>query len=264
MLTDTHCHLASRQFRGDVSAVVARARAAGVTRMVSLATDLDDASQCLEIARQHPGVYAAIGIHPTSVCEIDDGDWLGQIEAQARQPGVVAIGEIGLDYYHPPRAGFSVEDYRARQKDFLRQQLELAVRLGKNVVLHNRESWADLVEEVRPFSGKLRAVFHCFTGTREEAEEVIAQGHLVSFTGIATYPKPGNVLTSAKELAGDAFMLETDSPYLSPVPMRGKRCEPAYLRATAEVIAAARGQSLADLARVTSETAAGFFRFPES
>ncbi len=261
MLVDTHCHLASPSLAPEIEAIVERAHAQGVTRMVTIGTDLEDCQTCVDFADRFPEIYAAVGVHPTSVTDVTAEDWLAQIEELAAHPKVVAIGEIGLDYYHDPPEGWTFEDYQNRQKTFLTAQLDLAVALGKNVVIHNRESWEDTVAAVLPYSGKLRAVFHCHTSSWETAEPLIAQDHLISFTGIATFKSAKIVRQAAIDAQAGKFMLETDAPYLAPTPYRGKRCEPAYVRHTAETIAAARGEALEKLAAHTSRTAEAFFGF---
>ena len=146
MLVDSHCHLASASIVDDIEAVVARAVENGVTRMVTIGTDLEDGQVCLDFADRFPEVYAAVGIHPCSVTEIEAEDWLEQIEQWASHPKVVAIGEIGLDYYHAPPENWTEDRYRELQKIFFQRQLELAAKLGKNVIVHNR----DRKEKVRP------------------------------------------------------------------------------------------------------------------
>ena len=139
--------------------------------------------------------------------------------------------------------------------------LDLAVELGFNVVVHQRDAWRDTLDLMRRYAGKLRGVFHCFGGTRDQAEEVLGLGHLVSFTGIVTFKNGATVREIAAQIPLDKFMVETDCPYLAPVPFRGKRCEPAHTRLVAESIAAARGISLEQLALATTNTATEFFRF---
>jgi TatD DNase family protein len=152
--------------------------------------------------------------------------------------------------------------YKASQAEVFQQQLELAAELGLNVVIHERDAWEDTVELLRPYSGRLRAVFHCFGKSAEQAQELIALGHLVSFTGIVTFKNAHAVQQCAAQVPDAAFMVETDCPYLAPTPHRGKRCEPAHVRIVAEKIAALRGQSLANVAAQTTSTAEAFFRFP--
>ncbi len=260
MLIDSHCHLGHKQFSTDLPEVIARAIAAGVTQMVTPAVDLPNTRQLLDLAKTHPQIHPAAGIHPCDVDSVSGDSWINDLRALAREPGVAAIGEIGLDYFHAPPEGFNVASWKQHQAEVLRLQLDLAVELGLNVILHARESQEDLVAAVKPYNGRLRGVFHCFTGTRDQAMEVIDMGHLVSFTGIVTFKNSTQIQETAKAVPADAFMVETDSPYLAPVPHRGKRCEPAFVADTARYIAALRGISLEELAATTSATAHGFFR----
>ena len=203
-----------------------------------------------------------------------------------RSERVVAIGETGLDYHQLPsvelakerktqvfakalqtstedqiEAGIHDGAYKSKQASLFEQQLDLAVELGLNVVIHQRDAWSDTLEIMKPYTGKLRGVFHCFGGTLEQANEVIDLDHLVSFTGIVTFKNGTAVRDVAAQLPLFKFMVETDCPYLAPVPFRGKRCEPAHTRIVAETIAAARGISLRDVAEMTTQTAEEFFRF---
>lgn len=268
MLIDTHAHLASQQFCDDLPEVIKNAHEAGVTRIISIGTDLED-SQCnIEIAEQFEQVYAAVGIHPTSVHEVKSDDWLSRIREWAAHPKVLAIGEIGLDYFHPPRDGSSPSAWRELQIRFFRAQLDLAAELNLPVVIHQRDKNGihdcrnDLLETISAYQGKVRAVFHCFIGTLEQAQPFLDQGHLISFTGIATFSSAKELQQTTQAISSGQFMLETDSPYLAPAPFRGKRCEPAYTRLTAEHIAQGRGISLEELARHTSDTAEDFFGLP--
>ena len=264
MLIDTHCHIASRQFDNDRETVLQRAREAGVQRIIAPATDLEDCAALSAICNQHDDVFMAAGIHPCDAHTVGGDEWLGKLRVFARQPKVAAIGEIGLDYYHAPPDGFDAASWRAHQGFVLRAQLELAVELGLNVILHNRESWDDLVAQVSPFNGRLRAVFHCYTGTMEQARPLLDAGHLVSFTGIVTFKSAAVIQQTVREMPEEAFMLETDSPYLAPVPHRGKRCEPSYVADTARAVAELRGVSLDHVAGVTGRTACDFFRMQRS
>lgn len=260
MLTDTHAHLASRQFAHDLPEIMARAREAGVARIICVGTTLEDAPRVLEIAGTYPGVEAAVGVHPCDADTVKDEAFLDQLRQFASHPKVVAIGEIGLDYFHPPPDGFSAESWKSHQAFVLRLQLELAAKLGLNVVLHNRESFADLATQVLPFSDRLRAVFHCFTGTFEDARPLLEGGHLVSFTGIVTFKNGRVIQETARAVPEDGFMLETDCPYLAPMPHRGKRNEPAHVAHTATFVAELRGVARNHLAERTSATAGSFFR----
>lgn len=264
MLIDTHCHLASRQFREDADAVIARAAEVGVTRIIVPATSLEDAPRVLELAECHDGVFAAVGIHPCDVVDTTDPRWLDQLHAWAAHPKVVAIGETGLDYFHKPPEGWTWEAYKARQADFFQKQLELAAMVDLPVVVHHRGDgcWEAVVAQVQAAGPKVRAQFHCYLGPWAAAAPLVAAGHRVSFTGIATYKNAPDVAACAAEAEAGAFMLETDSPYLAPVPHRGKRCEPAMVRDTSAFIAAKRGVTLEELAAQTTQVAEAFFRLP--
>src|SRR6478672_6143590 len=209
MLTDTHAHLASKQFANDLPEIVARARDAGVTRIICIGTTLEDAPRALEIAETYEGVFATVGVHPCDADTVKDASFADRLRTLARHPKVVGIGEIGLDYYHKPPEGFALEDWKKHQAFVLERQLELAAELGLNVALHNRESFDDLVAQVMPWSGKLRGVFHCFTGTAEQALPLVEKGHLVSFTGIVTFKNGQVTQKCARAVPHDGFMLET-------------------------------------------------------
>lgn len=264
MLTDSHAHLASKQFTEDLPDIISRARAAGVSRMICIGTTLEDARRVLEIADTYEEVFATVGIHPCDADTVKDASFVEELRGLARHAKVVGIGEIGLDYYHQPPEGFSLEEWKKHQAFVLERQLELAAELGLNVVLHNRESFDDLVAQVLPWSGKLRGVFHCFTGTGKQALPLIEKGHLVSFTGIVTFKNGQITQECARAVPDGGFMLETDCPYLAPMPHRGKRNEPAHVRHTAEFIAGLRGVSLEALAEQTSRTARDFFHAAEA
>lgn len=256
--TDTHTHLASARFREDLAEVIHRASAAGVRRMVSISCDPEDTGFNLDLAASHRGIFATAGVHPCYVHEIPPGDWLGDLREAARRPEIVAIGEIGLDHYHPPADGSEVAVWRARQREVFEALLQLAQELGKPVVVHQRESGEDVLSVLAGFPG-VRAVLHCFTGGPEEAEKALAAGHLLSYTGVLTYPKAPEVRESARITPLDRVMIETDSPYLAPVPHRGKRCEPAMVVETARSLADLHGMALEEIALLTSENAARFF-----
>jgi TatD DNase family protein len=260
MLTDSHAHLASKQFANEVPDLINRARAAGVSRIICIGTTLEDAKEVLEIADTYEEVYATVGIHPCDADTVTDAKFTEELRALAEHPKVVGIGEIGLDYYHKPPEGFTEQRWKQHQAFVLEQQLALAADMGFNVVLHNRESFDDLVAHVLPWSGKVRGVFHCFTGTAEQALPLIEKGHLVSFTGIVTFKNGQSIQECAKAVPAHGVMLETDCPYLAPMPHRGQRNEPAYVAKTAEFVANLRGVSADELARRTSENATLFFK----
>jgi TatD DNase family protein len=260
MLIDTHAHLDYTDFEPDRAEVIARAAEAGVTEIISIGTRIDSSTRAVELAENFPNIRATVGIHP---CEADSApdDAVERLRRLAQSRRVVAIGEIGLDYHHPPEDPAALPAHRARQVELFRQQLGLAVELGLNAVIHQRDSWDDTLAILREYTGRVRGVFHCFGGTPEQAREVIALGHLVSFTGIVTFKNARQVQETARALEPDAFMVETDCPYLAPAPDRGKRCEPAHTRRVAEQIARLRGEPLGEIAARTTETARRFFAF---
>jgi TatD DNase family protein len=264
MLTETHAHLDYPDFQPDFADVLGRAEAAGVARMISIGTSIESSRRAIALADSDFRIFAVAGVHPTSAPEAGSvGETLREL---ARHPRVVAIGEAGLDYnYLPSRtgepAGMSDDDYKTIQARLFREQLEVAAELGLNVVVHQRNAWEDTVRILRDFTGRVRGVFHCFGNTFEQAEEVIRLGHMISFTGIVTFKNAPVVHDCASRVGIEHFMVETDCPYLAPVPYRGKRCEPAYTRLVAERIAALRGTTLEEIAARTTENAGRFFRF---
>lgn len=260
-MTDSHCHLASSQFLRDADAVVARAQAAGVSRVVIPATDLEDGPRALALAERHESVFVAVGIHPCDAWGLTDDSWLERVAAWSRHEKVVAIGECGLDYFHPPPEGTGWEAYKERQVAVFRAQLELAESRGLPVVVHHRGDgcWADVVAEVRERAGRVRAQFHCYLGAWEEAAPLVAEGHRISFTGVVTYKNAAGAAACAAAAADGSFFLETDAPYLAPVPHRGRRCEPAMVMDTAAFIAGRRGMTVEALEVMTDAAVGAFF-----
>ena len=268
MLTDTHAHLDYPDFAADFADVLRRADEAGVTRLISIGTSLASSRRAIALAESDPRIFAVAGIHPTAVEEAGN-DVRAELREVARHPRVVAIGEVGLDYHRLPSqetepARLSDDEYKAAQAQLFRQQLEVAAELGLNVVIHQRDAWEDTLKILRDFTGRLRGVFHCFGNSFEQAQEVIRLGHMVSFTGIVTFKNAPVVHDCASRIGPAHFMVETDCPYLAPVPHRGKRCEPAYTRLVAERIASLRGTTLAEVAARTTANADNFFRFERS
>jgi len=284
MLIDTHAHLDYPDFAADFDDVLKRATEAGVTRIITIGTSLESSQRAVELAEKYPNVFAVIGVHPTYAEEAGD-DVITPLRELAKSPRVAAIGETGFDYHHLPSAvvarqrktqvisgalqaetdesiegGLHDGALKSKQASLFQQQLDLAVELRLNVVIHQRDAWDDTLAIMRDYGRQVSGVFHCFGGTKEQAEEVIALGHLVSFTGIVTFKNGASVRDVAASLSLGECMVETDCPYLAPVPFRGKRCEPAHTRLVAESIAAARGISLEEVARATTATAEEFFR----
>jgi len=260
MLIDTHAHLDYTDYDPDRAEVISRATAAGVTEIISIGTRIDSSTRAVELAENFPNIWATVGIHPSEVDEAPD-DVVERLRALAQSSRVVAIGEIGLDYHRLPENPAEAEANKSRQANHFRHQLELSAKLGLNAVIHQRDSWDDTLKILSDFTGRVRGVFHCFGGTVGQAREVIALGHLVSFTGIVTFKNARQVQATAQDIAFDQFMVETDCPYLAPAPDRGKRCEPAHTRRVAEQIAQLRGVALEEVAARTTQTAREFFKF---
>lgn len=263
-LIDTHAHLTDSDFAADLPAVVERAAAAGVAQMISVGTDLASSRRAVELAGRFPGIRAAVGWHPGHAEEAP-ADLRDELRTLASHPAVAAIGECGLDFYRlPSRMGQGTPDdderIRLRQTVLFQQQLEVAAELGLNVVVHTRESFDATLACFAPFTGRVRAVFHCFVGTPAEMRRVLDLGSLVSFTGILTFKNSATVRETLAATPADRFMLETDCPYLAPVPHRGRRCEPAFVREVASTAAAVTGRPVDEIASATGSTARTFFR----
>jgi TatD DNase family protein len=260
---DTHAHLDYPDYVPDFGEVVARAQAAGITKIVSIGTSLESSERAIRLAEKHPAIYAAVGWHPTEAMKAPD-DLSPALRQLAKHPKVVAIGETGLDYHHLPgeKPEFTKTDdarYKQKQADIFRQQMEVAAEFGMNCIIHQRSAWDDTVAQMRPFIGRTRGVFHCFGESVERMKQVFEIGSLVSFTGIVTFKNAQNVRDAVAAAPLDKFMLETDCPYLAPVPYRGKRCEPAYVKEISETVARVKMCSLEELSAATCQTAKEFF-----
>ena len=258
MLIDTHAHLASSKFEGEINSIITTATSAGVGRIVSIACDIEDSYQNLSLSRDYPSVVApTAGIHPLYVHETEEG-WLQELTKIVKEPEITALGEIGLDYFHSPPNGLTEESWRSRQWEVFEQQIQLSIDNHLPVVVHQRNSADDVTSVLRQFP-KARAVLHCFTGTIQEAEAALEMGHFLSFTGILTFPNASTVREVATMTPKDRVMLETDSPFLAPVPFRGKRCEPAMITHTASTLAALHQTSADEIAEITTRNAQAFF-----
>jgi TatD DNase family protein len=258
---DTHAHLTFPDFAEEIPALLERAAAAGIRRVVTIGTDLDSSRRAIALAEAHPEIFAVAGWHPADALAAPDDIRPALLEL-ARHPKVVAVGETGLDYYRLPSANGGTADddarFKAKQAQLFTQQLEAAAACGLNVVVHQRGDCLDeTLRLLGPFADRVRGVFHCYVGTPADLARIEAVGSLASFTGIVTFKNGDTVRASAA--AATELMLETDCPYLAPVPHRGKRCEPAHVRHIAETVAAARGISTEELSRLTCDTAHGFF-----
>jgi TatD DNase family protein len=252
-LIDTHVHLAASQFAHDRAETLARARAAGVARVIEIGYSLDTSRAALALAEETPDVFAVVGVQPNSPQDAD-GDWLDVLRELATHPKVVAIGEIGLDYHWnkaPP----------AEQERIFRAQLALARELGLPVVIHSRDAEADTVRVLRDAARGQPGVMHSFSGGWEYAEACLEVGFHLSFSGPLTFAKAAALHEVARRAPLERLLTETDSPYLAPHPLRGRRNEPANVRLVAERLAALRGMALEQLADAVWDNASDVFGF---
>ena len=250
MLIDSHCHLDFPDFAAELDAVVARARAAGIERMVTISTRVKRQPELLAIAERFPDVFCSVGTHPHYAHEELDVT-AADLVALTRQPKVVALGEAGLDYHYD-------NSPREAQERGFRTHIAAARETGLPLVIHSREADEDTARILEEESGKgaFPAVLHCFTGGPDLARRAVALGHFVSFTGILTFKNSAALRAIAAELPADRILVETDAPYLAPGKYRGKRNEPAFVIETANVLAETRGVSFDEIAR---QTTANFF-----
>ncbi|MFO0810505.1 MAG: TatD family hydrolase [Gemmataceae bacterium] len=256
-LFDTHAHLDDERFADDLPAVLARAAAAGVANLVCVATTADDSHRCVRIAAEHSAVWASVGIQPNHVAEAKPDDWAAVV-ALAQRPRVIALGETGLDRYWD-RAPFD------QQEDYFDRHLVLARDRKLPVIIHCREAESDVVRMLRDDfdrNGPVRGVMHSFTGDLATAQACLAMGLFISFAGMVTYKTADNLRAVATNVPADRLLIETDCPYLAPVPMRGKRNEPAYVAHTATLLANVRGVTADDLAMQTTRNARELFQIP--
>jgi len=244
-LVDSHCHLDDRQFDADREEVIERARAAGVERMMAIGTGggPPDLEAGLRLARQYPFFYATVGVHPHDASKATP-ETFSAMETLAAEAKVLAVGEIGLDYHYD----FSPRDV---QRQVFVEQLKLAGRAGKPIVIHTREAWEDTLRLLREhWAGG--GVMHCFTGGPEQAGQALELGFHLSFGGVLTFPKAEAVREAARMAPEDRLLVETDAPYLAPVPNRGKRNEPAFMVDTVRRLAEVRGCTPEHIAEVTT------------
>ena len=258
MLIDTHCHLDFERYDADRDEVIARAAAAGVTRIINPATSIETGAAALKLSESYPGVYVAVGIHPNDTDHYSAAD-IPQIEAQAKQPKFVAIGEIGLDYYRD----YSPKDQQHRAFE---AQLDLAARLRLPVIIHNRDASDDVLPileawvKTLPDSLKTRpGVLHSFSAPRSAADRALAIGFYLGFTGPITYKNADDLRAIAASVPLDRVLVETDGPFLTPHPYRGQRNEPAYVCHVAEKLAALHSKPVEAIQSATTANAERLF-----
>ncbi len=248
VLIDTHAHLDSGRYNKDRDEVIKNARDNGVSYIVNIGADLQSSRYSVHLARKFPFIFATVGIHPHDAVTLDDAV-LAELEKLAGDEKVVAIGEIGLDYHydHSPRD---------IQRAAFIKQLELAKELSLPIVVHSREAEEDSIDILKEhYAGAGTGILHCFSGSLEMAREALEMGLYLAFGGVVTFKNAGGLLEVLKEIPLDRILLETDCPYLTPVPHRGKRNEPAYLRYVAEKIGEIKGISIEEIAEITTANA---------
>jgi TatD DNase family protein len=312
-LIDTHAHLDFAEFDADREEVIRRAAGQGVTRIVTVGTGLESSARAIALAEKYDGVFASVGIHPND-CDAAPEDAMERLRELARHPKVVAIGETGLDYHYlpsktaahlrqladppltisgaPPTRKLEADPsdlaadmiHKSRQALFFRGQLDLASELGKPVIIHQRDSFDDVLSILERYvtgevatkpnqnsetdflreteegpSRRVRGVFHCFGESAARAQRIMAIGFYVSFTGVLTFKNASSLRDAAAKLPLERVMVETDCPFLAPQPFRGKRCEPAHVRRVTEQLAEVKHSSFEDAAAATTATARRFF-----
>lgn len=249
MLFDTHCHLTDEAFAADIEPVLARARIAGVRNIVTVSSHLADSRRMIGFLRPDEGLFGTVGVHPHNAADVDYRT-LYEISGLATESGVLAIGETGLDYYYDNCP-------REQQLIALGAHLSMAMERDLPMVVHSRDAVEDTMSFLEEARGKARGVLHCFSGPRDLLDLALDVGWMVSFTGITTFKSFDPDILRA--VPADRYMIETDGPYLAPVPHRGKRNEPAYLSLIAEAVGRIRGVSLEQVAEESTRNAMNFF-----
>ena len=253
-LFDTHCHLDDEKFNEDREEAYHRMLDAGVKRCVCVGSDLPSSNRCVRLAQTHPGVYAAAGVHPHEAKDAPE-DYLDQLRILLAQDRVTALGEIGLDYYYD----LSPRDVQKRVMD---QQIDLALEMDKPVIFHIRDAHGDMVDYFRKRKNLPRGIIHCFSGSAETAREYLSMGFYISFAGPLTFKKAPHLWAAAQETPLDRLLVETDSPYLSPEPLRGRRNEPANVVWTLKKLAEIKGLPEAEMAQITWDNACRVYGIP--
>ena len=256
MLIDSHAHLEMKVFDKDRSLVIERAKNAGITHVITIGTDLPSSIKALQLANEHDFIFSTIGYHPHNAAKIEPST-IEELGGMASEPKTVAWGEIGLDFFRnlsPPE----------KQIQAFEQQLDLAIQFNLPVIIHNRDADEDLTEILKKRGDyKYQGVIHCFSGNYDLATTFIEMGFYISIPGIVTYKNALSMQDVARRLPLDRMLLETDAPYLTPVPKRGKRNEPLFVTYTAKKIANLRNMDFQEVARQTSENAKKLFRLPD-
>lgn len=253
MLIDSHAHLDDKRFEGDRERIINSLEDNGIDLVINVGAGMETSKASVDLANKYENIYAVVGVHPHSAKELEGGD-LSELKELAQQDKVVAIGEIGLDFYYD-------NSPRDVQRKWFKAQIELAKELNKPVVIHTRDAAQETFDILKEAAedGKLKCLLHCYSGSAEMAEEYIKLGFYISLGGPVTFKNARVPKEVAKVVPLDRLLIETDSPYLTPEPYRGKRNEPMYVKYVAEKIAQEKGITLEEVAKATSENAYGFF-----
>ncbi len=254
-MIDSHCHLTALEFSGDIADVIARAKVEGVTTLVTISDDMADLPKCKKLSEEYDNIFFTVGLHPHHAKDFDIERDIPVLRDAAKHPKCRGIGEIGLDYHY-------MNSPKDVQQRVFESQLALAKELNIPAVVHCREAVDDvwtIVHHVKP----QKLVIHCCTEKWQDVERFVKAGYLLSFTGIVTYPKATDIHDTVKQCPLSSMMVETDAPFLSPVPHRGKRCEPAFVIETAKKIAEIKGLTLHESDSATTAVASAFFGIEE-
>jgi len=253
MLFDSHCHVDDDSYDNDRKELIEDLPNKGIDLIMEIGADMDSSRRAAVLAKRYPFIYAAVGVHPHDTRNMTEED-IEELALLASEPKVKAIGEIGLDYHYP-------DTHKPSQKKWFERQMQLTMDLSMPFIIHDRESHADCLEILRKFDIKrVGGVMHCFSGSVEMAKEVIKLGMVISLGGPVTFKNARHSVEVAKEIPLDKILIETDSPYLAPEPLRGKRNSPEYVRFVAEKIAEIKGETFETVARVTKENAMKLFK----
>ena len=255
MFYDTHAHYDDGRFDSDRETLLPELYRQGIGLINTIGTDIPSSRASIALAEQYPFIYAAVGGWPGNVGDMTEQD-LEEYRAMASHEKVVAIGEIGLDYYYD-------DVPREIQKHWFDRQMALAEELSMPVVVHDRDAHGDCMDMVRKWAGRVTGVFHCFSGSAEMAAELTKLGWYVSFTGVVTFKNARRALEAVAAVPMDRILIETDAPYMAPVPYRGRRNHSGYVPLVAEKIAEVKGMTLEEVAKITTENGKRFFRIPE-
>ena len=251
MIFDSHAHYDDEQFDADRDAILNEIHKSGIARIVNVASDIESSYKCIELSEKYDWIYASAGIHPEFADTVND-ETLAELEGLFKRPKVVALGEIGLDYYYD-------DVPREVQRDAFRRQLELAVKLDIPVIIHDREAHGDILSAVKAFGGRVKGIMHCFSGSREFAAEMLRLGFYISFSGSVTFKNARKLSEAAEFVPSDRILAETDCPYLAPVPNRGKRNSSLFLPDTIRFLANLRSMPYDEMCRITYENACRVF-----